>query len=199
MKRFYLEYGEEALEFNIDYVTNGHVYGAPKVDYRDDIFTPCRILDQSIYPALKEALIDDFFEGRMNIEFPEVLASTKSDLRDLMSAANIAEDKFDSTLEKLKDKVTEKIILILSGLLRFEVLRLVLTKRWRVSYGVNETGSRKMAVPFKAKDVAAEMTEFGHPDVAICLTQLSYYYSGIYYYCITVLLIVLKKKRCFQA
>lgn len=45
-----------------------------------------------------------------------------------------------------------------------------------------------MAIPFKAKDVAAEMTEFGHPDVAICLTQLSYYYSGnfsqkkIYFY-----------------
>jgi hypothetical protein len=32
---------------------------------------------------------------------------------------------------------------------------------------------------FKAKDVASERTEFGHPDMAIVLTQLSYYYSGL--------------------
>jgi hypothetical protein len=36
-----------------------------------------------------------------------------------------------------------------------------------------------MAVPFKAKDVASERTEFGHPDMAIILTQISYYYSGL--------------------
>ncbi|CAF2626053.1 unnamed protein product [Rotaria sp. Silwood2] len=36
-----------------------------------------------------------------------------------------------------------------------------------------------MAVPFRAKDVAADRTEFGHPDVALVLTQLSYYYSGL--------------------
>ncbi|CAF5157470.1 unnamed protein product, partial [Rotaria sp. Silwood1] len=36
-----------------------------------------------------------------------------------------------------------------------------------------------MAVPFRAKDVAAENTEFGHPDVAIVLTQIAYYYKGL--------------------
>lgn len=36
-----------------------------------------------------------------------------------------------------------------------------------------------MAVPFRAKDVAAERAEFGHPDVAIVFTVLSYYYSGL--------------------
>lgn len=51
--------------------------------------------------------------------------------------------------------------------------------RWRVNYGVNPTGHRRMAVPFRAKDVAADRAEFGHPDVAIVLTLLSYYYSGL--------------------
>ncbi|XP_065194826.1 uncharacterized protein LOC135826118 [Sycon ciliatum] len=37
----------------------------------------------------------------------------------------------------------------------------------------------RMAVPFRAKDVAAERTEFGHPDVAIVLTLLSYYQHGL--------------------
>ncbi|CAF2137162.1 unnamed protein product [Rotaria magnacalcarata] len=39
--------------------------------------------------------------------------------------------------------------------------------------------NRLMAVPFRAEDVAADNTEFGHPDVAIVLTQLSYYYCGL--------------------
>lgn len=75
--------------------------------------------------------------------------------------------------------------MILSGLLRFEVLKLALIKRWRVNYGVDvNSDRRKMAVPFRAKGVAAEMTEYGHPDVAICLTLLSYYYSGKLFSCI---------------
>ncbi|CAF2934843.1 unnamed protein product [Rotaria sp. Silwood2] len=36
-----------------------------------------------------------------------------------------------------------------------------------------------MVIPFRAKDVAADKTEFGHPDVALVLAQLSYYYSGL--------------------
>jgi hypothetical protein len=43
----------------------------------------------------------------------------------------------------------------------------------------NPNFHRLMAVPFRAKDVATENTEFGHPDVAIVLTQVSYYYSGL--------------------
>src|SRR5690606_28951093 len=33
--------------------------------------------------------------------------------------------------------------------------------------------------PFRAKDTASDRTEFGHPDVAIILTHLSYYYQGL--------------------
>ncbi|OXA45049.1 hypothetical protein Fcan01_20248 [Folsomia candida] len=65
------------------------------------------------------------------------------------------------------------------GYLKYEIIYLVLSKRWRVNYGVDVEGERKMAVPFRAKDVPAKRTEFGHPDVAILLTQLSYYYSGL--------------------
>jgi hypothetical protein len=50
-------------------------------------------------------------------------------------------------------------ILILAGCLRYEVLFVALSKRWKVNYGVNPNGFRKMAVPFKAKDVASERTK----------------------------------------
>ena len=36
-----------------------------------------------------------------------------------------------------------------------------------------------MAVPFRGKDTPMERADFGHPDVAIVLTHLSYYYSGL--------------------
>ena len=36
-----------------------------------------------------------------------------------------------------------------------------------------------MAVPFRGKDVAADRTEFGHPDVALSQTILAYYHSGL--------------------
>jgi hypothetical protein len=77
---------------------------------------------------------------------------------------------------------TIQLCLILRGLLSSEVLFVALKKRYRVNYGVNNANpkfKRLMAVPFRAKDVAADNTEFGHPDVAIVLTQLSYYYRGL--------------------
>ena len=74
-----------------------------------------------------------------------------------------------------------QIFLVLRGLLSGEVLYVALQKRYRVNYGINPNScfKRLMAVPFRAKDVPAERTEFGHPDIALVLTQLSYYYSGL--------------------
>lgn len=73
MKRLYDELGEKYDEFNVVYVRNGNVYGAPKVDYRDDVFTSCRILDeQTIFPLLKEAPIEDFLDGKTKLHFPKL-------------------------------------------------------------------------------------------------------------------------------
>lgn len=185
MKNLHSEFGSEKIEFDERYVEKGHVYGAPMVDYRTDVFTPCRILDEEVYKKLKSLLIEDFLDGSIVIAFQEMKPSTKDDLRFLLNEKSIDKNTFDRIMVNFSPK-ERNVIMILSGLLRFEVLKLILMKRWRVNYGVNEKGQRKtlreggrkMAIPFKAKDVAAEMTEFGHPDVAICFTQLCYYYSG---------------------
>lgn len=177
MKRLYHEYGEKCVEFNINYIENSAVHGTPNVDYRDDVFTPCRIIDESMFSFLKEALIEDFLNAKTEITFPDITVSAKDKLRIILSKREIDKQTFDSTIGAF-DATEQNTLLIVCGLLRFEVLKLILTKRWRVDYGVNEKGRMKMGIPFKAKDVAAEQTEFGHPDVAICYTQLSYYYSG---------------------
>ena len=94
--------------------------------------------------------------------------------------------KANSSIENLTQSdfhtMIVNLFLIIRGLLSSEVMLLVaLKKRYRVNYGVNPSASfnRLMAVPFRAKDVVADRTEFGHPDVALVLTQLSYYYSGL--------------------
>ncbi|CAF4667474.1 unnamed protein product, partial [Rotaria sp. Silwood2] len=89
-----------------------------------------------------------------------------------------------SSIECLVDKfplLDIQLFLIIRGLLSLEVLLVAFKKRYRVNYGVNLslTFNRLMAVPFRAKDVVADRTEFGHPDVALVLTHLSYYYSGL--------------------
>lgn len=179
MRRLCNKLGAEKIEFNHKYVENGHVYGAPKVNYRSDIFTPCRILDASIYNVIKMSLIEDFIEGRLDIAFSEMTENVRMELKKFLSEREISTATFDKVMNDLSMN-ERNVLLILRGLLGFEILKLVLMKRWRVNYGVNVKGPQQMAIPFKAKDVAAEMTEFGHADVAICFTQLSYYYSGIY-------------------
>lgn len=170
------KYGQDRIEIDSNYIRHGHVFGAPMVDHRSDVFAPCRLLDESVFNELKSALIDDFLQGRLDIEFPEIVPSKKECLKNVLM--NKVADKISFEIVGEFTMNEQQTIFTLSGLLRFEVLKLILTKRWRVNYGVDENGRRKMAIPFKAKDVAAEMTEYGHPDVAIGFTQLSYYYSG---------------------
>lgn len=167
MKELYSTYGKNKIEFD-------------EKNYRADVFTPCRVLDETVFEALKTNLIDDFLEGRIDIDFKCGSESKKDKLKHILTEKAITRDEFLEIKRKFSE-VDFNTILIVSGLLRFEVLKLALTKRWRVHYGVHAKGRRKMAIPFKAKDKAAETTEFGHPDVAVCFTQMSYYYSGQFY------------------
>ncbi|KAH7924414.1 hypothetical protein BV22DRAFT_1013320 [Leucogyrophana mollusca] len=70
-------------------------------------------------------------------------------------------------------------LLLLRGLLACGILVYALKeRRWRVDYGLDPRRTM-LAVPYRAKDVPSPRAEFGHPDVAVCLTCLSYYYGGL--------------------
>ncbi|KAF8129296.1 hypothetical protein EV363DRAFT_1451295 [Boletus edulis] len=70
-------------------------------------------------------------------------------------------------------------LLLLRGLLAENILLFALTgRRWRVDYGLDPSRTM-LAVPYRAKDVPAARAEFGHPDLTIVLTCLSYYYGGL--------------------
>lgn len=170
MRALYKSHSNDTIEFNENYSL---------ID-RPDVFTPCRIIkdsvENSVYLELKNAIIDDLINDKLDITLPELDTMTRTNVILFLNQQTTV--PFEKITEDLPLNV-QSIILILNGLLSFDVLKLMLQKRWRVNYGINTKGPRKMAVPFRAKDVAAELTEFGHPDVAIGFTHLSYYYSGL--------------------
>lgn len=74
---------------------------------------------------------------------------------------------------------SSSILYLLRGLIAHNILLFSLKeKRWKVDYGLDLKRSL-LAVPYRAKDSPAGKAEFSHPDVAITLTCLSYYYGGL--------------------
>lgn len=164
------------MEYDDKYLECDRIFGKGKVNYRLDVFPQCRILSETIFDQLKSALINDFLSGQLDIDIhSEMNEKTKNHFEMLLTQEKIEKPLSDV----IQSEIDQDTIWILRGLLQCEVFKLVFTKRWRVNYGVDPDGHRKMAIPFKGKDCPTENSEFGHPDVAICLTQLSYYYSGL--------------------
>lgn len=96
-----------------------------------------------------------------------------------ISSPTLSQDEKQIVEDTFSDDTCFNRLLILRGLFAHQILSLALQrKRWRVEYGLHQTRCM-MAVPFRAKDVPSESSEFGHPDVAILLTCLSYYYGGL--------------------
>ncbi|KAI5846642.1 hypothetical protein DFP73DRAFT_546547 [Morchella snyderi] len=82
-------------------------------------------------------------------------------------------------LQYQDDQVSTGILYLLRGLIAHKLLLYVLHyKRWKVDYGLDPKRSM-LAVPYRAKDCPSGQSEFSHPDVAITVTCLSYYYGGL--------------------
>ncbi|KAG9079442.1 hypothetical protein FS749_008532 [Ceratobasidium sp. UAMH 11750] len=87
--------------------------------------------------------------------------------------------KSDAVLLQVLDDSTRKGLLLLRGLLACGILAFALKdKHYRVDYGLHLSRSL-LAVPYHAKDIPSLRAEFGHPDVAVVLTCLSYYNQGL--------------------
>eukprot|EP00768_Dysnectes_brevis_P004222 gnl/Dysnectes_brevis/3014_a3723_500.p1 GENE.gnl/Dysnectes_brevis/3014_a3723_500~~gnl/Dysnectes_brevis/3014_a3723_500.p1 ORF type:complete len:1463 (+),score=446.01 gnl/Dysnectes_brevis/3014_a3723_500:1092-5480(+) len=70
------------------------------------------------------------------------------------------------------------LLQMLRGLLHHDILGSVLKKRHGVQFGVDPT-RRLMAIPFRAKDTPAKRAEYGHPDIALALSFMAYFYTGL--------------------
>ncbi|KAG9127461.1 hypothetical protein FRC07_013522 [Ceratobasidium sp. 392] len=95
----------------------------------------------------------------------------------LVTERNLSQDQF-AVLETLEPSMRNGLLL-LRGLLACGILVFALRdKHYRVDYGLDLSRSL-LAVPYHAKDMPSLRAEFGHPDVIVMLTCLSYYNHGL--------------------
>ena len=143
-------------------------YKSPK---RKSAFPEFRLLSHRPFPKLCVKILNDWLNQK---------SYRKADKQYILSFVLDINTSVDTLVDRFSvDDI--QLFLIIRGLLSAEILFVAFKKRYRVNYGINLNSNfnRSMAVPFRAKDVPADRTEFGHPDIALVLTQLSYYYSGL--------------------
>ncbi|CAN9193922.1 unnamed protein product [Alternaria alternata] len=139
------------------------------------------ILHADVEEDLHRRIVDDICTGRTSfLRFtgcasdgcsPDIRRVLLGKILDMMLLERVARQFTDETIAR-------KTLLLIRGLLHHRILLLCLRKRWNVQYGLHPTRD-PMAVPFEAKGIPSEQAEFGHPDAAILLTCLAFYYTGL--------------------
>jgi hypothetical protein len=144
------------------------------------VFPFVRVLHPTAGEALVQWIAQDVISGALdNISFDQASSHVKQAVRQF-----IATEKTSNTCISLVEKWYKHTmvwpgLLVLRGLLACGILVYALKeRRWRVDYGLAPKRTM-LAVPFRAKDMPSLRAEFGHPDVAVILTCLSYYYGGL--------------------
>ena len=143
-------------------------------------FPTVYLLTPRVKSALVQRLIDSVVRGEGGILpmdgcLQDELTSVSSFLRE----AQFPKATALRTVGAFKGNVdARQRLLLLRGLYVHKILLLGLSKRWNVQYGIDDRRD-PIAVPYKAKGIASDQAEFGHPDVSIILTCLSFYYSGL--------------------
>ncbi|KAE8402926.1 hypothetical protein BDV37DRAFT_294915 [Aspergillus pseudonomiae] len=143
-------------------------------------FPVAYFLRKDVEEALVQRIIEDITYGSMKI-LP-IWKSTDEE-RDAVRRF-ISQETVDSSVSKRVAALcpdtpqAHKNLYLLRGLLAHGILLLCLKKRWNVQYGLHPDRA-PMAVPFHAKGVPSDHAEWGHPDVAILFTCLSFYHQGL--------------------
>ena len=147
--------------------------------------------------CLISSIVEDIMAGRLpNFNFQHVPPPLRDAIRSFISDEDVLQ--IPDTAKRVEEyaKCSHQSylwsgLLLLRGLLASNVLLFaVAERRWRVDYGLDSQPRNrgppghsptptKLAVPYRAKDVPAPNTQFGHPDITIILTCLSYYYAGL--------------------
>ena len=144
-------------------------------------FPTIRLLSESTGQRLMSAVAGDVLESHLPaLSFERCPKRVKEAV--LRFIQNVQVSREDSDMIKSFNGGGASFLqnlLLIRGLIAYKILLFVLRgKRWSVNYGLHPTRCLS-AVPYRAKDVPAPSAEFGHPDVAIALTCLSYYYTGL--------------------
>ncbi|KAH9180205.1 hypothetical protein EDB89DRAFT_2118669 [Lactarius sanguifluus] len=139
------------------------------------------VLSHEISRRISSLIAEDALGGALSTLSLAVLSpSTREATRRFITQKDVSIEDHELIRSRCAGTTLWSGILLLRGLLvdGDGILSYVLMeRRWRVDYGLDPRRTL-LAVPFLAKDVPSLRAEFGHPDVAIALTCLSYYYGG---------------------
>ncbi|KAF8137291.1 hypothetical protein EV363DRAFT_1394838 [Boletus edulis] len=145
-------------------------------------FPHIHILQAEGGERLVSLIAQDVLDGRLlSLSFHSGLGLRET-IREFMLCKDIHPDTVKMVERYARQSTNWASLLLLRGLLAHNVLLFVLTqRRWRVDYGLDLASPPRtmFAIPYRAKDVPTKTAEFGHPDITILLTCLSYYYGGL--------------------
>ncbi|KAI6035880.1 hypothetical protein EDC04DRAFT_2174349 [Pisolithus marmoratus] len=140
-------------------------------------FPHIRILHEEAGKELISRISQDIMEARL-LNLSRTRHNERIAIHHFISRIDVSPSEVEAIRHYCEGTAMWMTLLHLRGLLASGILLFALMGRWRVGYGL--APSRTMlAVPYRAKDVPAPRATFGHPDVAIVLTCLSYYYDGL--------------------
>ncbi|KAF3909914.1 hypothetical protein ABW21_db0200578 [Orbilia brochopaga] len=130
--------------------------------------------------ALVKRLVNDICSGRTPIlPLADATVHVQRTVKQFISDPKIPPGQVHEIRRMFENNTAViKTIYLLRGLFVHRILLLALKKRWNVQYGLHPTRD-PVAVPYHAKGVPSEQAEWGHPDVAILFTCLSFYYHGL--------------------
>jgi hypothetical protein len=163
-----------------------------ELEYSGKSFPLLKFLHHGAGERLLQLLVEDAIDGRITgISLDFCSADTRVAVKRYLSSREVSKQDDSLVTAALREAPQWNALLILRGLFAYDVLQFALQeKRWLVEYGLDPRRCL-MAVPYRAKGIPSTNSEFGHPDVAILLTCLSYYYTGLtieqMYSCFTIL------------
>ncbi|KAH9164496.1 hypothetical protein EDB89DRAFT_2077996 [Lactarius sanguifluus] len=152
-----------------------------ELDQTERGFPTMRVLDRSVSHQISDIITEDALNGRLSTLSLNNLPELHEATRRFITQKEVSDEDRELIHSRCAGTTLWSGILLLRGLLVYDegVLAYVLKeRRWRVDYGLDPNRTL-LAVPYRAKDVPSLRAEFGHPDVAIALTCLSYYYRGL--------------------
>ncbi|KAF8838139.1 hypothetical protein BDN67DRAFT_1024216 [Paxillus ammoniavirescens] len=143
-------------------------------------FPHMRILQTDAGEELISRIAKDVMNGLLpSFHFNQVRSGLRDAIHCFITRKDVTSSKVEMVKEYSRDSPLWGGLLLLRGLLASGTLLFALREqRWRVDYGLFPSRTM-LAVPYRAKDLPAPRAEFGHPDVAVMLTCLSYYYGAL--------------------
>ncbi|KAG0697961.1 hypothetical protein DFH29DRAFT_810975 [Suillus ampliporus] len=148
--------------------------------HKHGVFPFIRVLHPTAGEELVRWIAQDVINGVLeNISFDQAPLHVKQAVLQFIATEKISNDCISLVEDRYRDTTVWPGLLVLRGLLACGILVYALKeRRWRVDYGLSPKRTM-LAVPFRAKDMPSLRAEFGHPDIAVTLTCLSYYYAGL--------------------